>query len=324
MDRKLTVTGANKVFFAFVVSYLIFQIGLSVAGAIFGLTVDSSFIYDNVYGILLINQYVIILVPVLVYVFINRLNFRETFRIHRLPILPALLIVLMAVPAQYVGGALNTLLIYLLQFIGDISTTPVPVSQTPTELITGILIIGVSPAICEEMLHRGMLLSAYERRGSMRAVFITAAIFGLFHFDITNLLATTFLGMLFAYYVIRTNSIFAGMLAHFLNNTLVVVIQYLTQDIVEHEESITVSSTQLISSLMIGVVSAITLAGLLMLFRHLTVKTARVKPPISTVKKDVVSTITHWPILTFLILYFFLALVQIASFILSRMNSLAG
>ena len=76
-------------------------------------------------------------------------------------------------------------------------------------------------------MHRGFLLTAYERRGSYRAVVIVAILFGLFHFDIMNLLGPIFLGAVFGYYVIRTDSIFAGILAHFLNNAIVVVIQYL-------------------------------------------------------------------------------------------------
>ena len=64
--------------------------------------------------------------------------------------------------------------------------------------------------VCEELMHRGFLLTAYERRGSYRAVVIIAILFGLFHFDIMNLAGPIFLGLIIGYYVIRTGSIFAG------------------------------------------------------------------------------------------------------------------
>jgi len=234
MRGKNTITGANKFFFAFTIIFLFFQflltITVGVLSVIIGVEFATDFIDRNIYSILLINQFVIILIPVLVYTLVKKLDIKEVFRLNKLDFAPAVIIILMAVPAYFVAVMLNTIVVYILQFIGNVPAQSIPVPQNLSELVVGILIVGVTPSICEEMMHRGIMLSAYERRGSKKAIVITAIFFGIFHFDITNLLGATFLGLLIGYYVIKTNSIFAGALAHFLNNTINEILQYLLRN----------------------------------------------------------------------------------------------
>jgi len=52
-------------------------------------------------------------------------------------------------------------------------------------------------------------------------------LFGLFHFNLANLVGPIFLGLLFAWLVQVTNSIYAGMIGHAVNNGFAVTISYL-------------------------------------------------------------------------------------------------
>ena len=178
MNNKLTFTGANILFLIFTVIFLGYQF---VLGIILGEALT-----DYVYLIVIINQ-LIILASVLIYCFVKKINIKETFRFNNPGLIPILVITLLALPATFAAGMFNTIMVYLLQFIGDIPSAGIPVPQNLPELLTGILIIGVMPGVCEEMLHRGLLLRSYERRGSYKALIIVAIFFGLFHFDITNL-----------------------------------------------------------------------------------------------------------------------------------------
>lgn len=311
MNGKVTVTGANKVFFTFAVSYTVFQFILVILASIYG----EGFLTSNTYEILLINQYIVVLVPVIVHVLYKRLDITETFRLRKLSVTSAVIIVLMALPAQFAANMLNSIVAYLLQHLGEIPVTPIPVPRNPSELATGILVIAVSPAICEELLHRGLMLKAYENRGSLKAIIITSIFFGIFHFDITNFLGAAFLGLLIGYYVIRTNSIFAGMLAHFLNNAIYELMQYFNNDSSPPESRVSVTGSDMYAYVLYGLAGLILLFLLLIVFNRATRDKCVLKPSISSLKEDAVSILSHWPVIAVLLLYAFFSVLTLLSII---------
>ncbi len=310
MNKKVTVTGANIVFFVFSVIFIVYQI-------VFAAILGESFFTENIYLVVLINEFVIILIPVLLYTRIKKADFRETFRIRKLNPVHASIIMLLSIAAYPVAMMLNNIAAYFLQFIGDIPAQPIPSPRNLQELFIGLLVVAVSPAICEELFHRGLLLSAYERRGSMKAVVITAIFFGIFHFDITNFLGPVFLGLLIGYYVIRTNSIFAGMLAHFMNNAISEVFQFFVAD-KSIPEKITVSSQELGQIIVLGLAGLLLTGLLLVLFNKATAGKAVMVPSISRIRKDVGSILSHWPVILVLLLYFGLMAVYILSIALMK------
>jgi len=92
----------------------------------------------------------------------------------------------------------------------------------------GLLLLAVIPAICEEMMFRGFLLSGL--RGTTRkwaAIVVVGLIFGGFHFFAFRVVITALLGILLAYMCWQSGSILPPMLAHMLyNGALVVLVKY--------------------------------------------------------------------------------------------------
>jgi len=85
--------------------------------------------------------------------------------------------------------------------------------------LIGILVVAVLPALGEEPLFRGLLLSALRRRMHPVGASLTVGLlFALFHIDPYRLASTAFLGFFLALVVIQTGSLFAAILAHLLNN----------------------------------------------------------------------------------------------------------
>ena len=312
MKNKLTLTGANKLFFAFTVVFLAYQF---IAAFFLG-----EVLYDNIYTIIIINE-VLVASFVLIYCFARKIDIRETFRIKKLGLAPALFITLLSVPLFLAATMLNNFVAYGLQFIADLPPQSLPVPKTPGELAVAVLITGVMPGVCEELMHRGFLLTAYERRGSYRAVVIVAILFGLFHFDIMNLLGPIFLGAVFGYYVIRTDSIFAGILAHFLNNAIVVVIQYLWGD-PSSVESLSLSWQELLGIITIGVPALAVAAVLLFLFKQITEGKTRIVQPVSRPGKDVKTVLSHWPIAAVMVLYIIMAILNLVLMMLMKFFTL--
>lgn len=309
MNKKLTLTGANILFFVFTVVFIIYQL---ILGVILGDRLN-----ENLYTIVLINEFVMILAPVTIYCLVKRINIKETFRLNKPGLIPMLLITMISIPAYFVAAMLNNVLVYFLQFIGDIPAQPIPVPKNLPELITGILVIAVAPGICEEIMHRGFLLKAYEKRGSYRAVVVVAIYFGIFHFDITNFFGPVLLGLIIGYYVIRTNSIYAGILAHFLNNTIAELLQYFTgeQNI---PDKLTISFPELQEVLLVGFLSFIITAALMVLFKKVTEGRAEIIPPISSVGKDMKAILSHWPIILIIVIYILMALLYLLGMMMMK------
>jgi len=308
MNNKLTLTGANKLFFAFTVVFLIYQFA---AGIYLG-----EAMLDSIYVFLIINQ-ALIASFVLIYCKVKKINIKETFKFKKLELLPALLIVLMSVPAILAATMLNNIFAYLLQNIIDLPPATLPVPKNVFELIMGIVIVGILPGTCEELMHRGFLLTAYEKRGSYKAVVIVSILFGLFHFDTTNLFGPIFLGLLIGYYVVRTGSIFAGILAHFLNKEIAEVIQLLFYDPVQSEAA-RLTGEELLGIIAMGVVALIIGSGLLFLFRKVTEGKSVIIPPISRVRQDVRAVLSHWPVMAVLVMYILWTLFYIFTFMAAK------
>jgi sodium transport system permease protein len=83
------------------------------------------------------------------------------------------------------------------------------------------LMVGLTPAICEELFFRGFVFAGLRRLGPLRAILLAAVMFGLAHSSIYRLLPTAFLGILFGIAVWRSRSIVPAIVAHALNNGLI-------------------------------------------------------------------------------------------------------
>lgn len=93
--------------------------------------------------------------------------------------------------------------------------------------VSDILLIAVLPGICEEILHRGMLLGGLKKITNPRLALILSSIFfGLMHLDVIKFFYATILGFLIGYIVLVSDSIFTGIIMHFMNNFLSVYFAY--------------------------------------------------------------------------------------------------
>jgi membrane protease YdiL (CAAX protease family) len=101
-------------------------------------------------------------------------------------------------------------------------------------LIATFFIVSVLPGICEELLFRGFLLRGFRKRyPDSWAIVLVGLLFGLIHVDPYKLLSTTLLGILFGYMVVKTGSIFTGIIAHITNNTIPLLLLYAARTLQE-------------------------------------------------------------------------------------------
>jgi sodium transport system permease protein len=90
-----------------------------------------------------------------------------------------------------------------------------------------LILLAVTPAICEEFVFRGVLLGGTKSLAPWRFVLLNGLVFGAFHLSfetVIRFLPTATLGIVIAWAVWRTGSIWVGILMHLLNNGAIVVL----------------------------------------------------------------------------------------------------
>jgi membrane protease YdiL (CAAX protease family) len=103
-------------------------------------------------------------------------------------------------------------------------------SYSTPELVWLVIVVCVTPAVCEETLFRGYVQRTMERTIGAKAVITVGIIFGLYHMQPLNLITLSLLGMLLGYFSYRSKSLFPSMAAHFTNNCIAVFAMYRTAD----------------------------------------------------------------------------------------------
>lgn len=92
-------------------------------------------------------------------------------------------------------------------------------------LPVALIAIGLLPAICEEIVFRGVLLRGLATRfRPYAAVVIAAVLFSLYHLKPFQMPSTFTLGLVFGALTLRSRSVIPAMIAHFLNNAIALVV----------------------------------------------------------------------------------------------------
>ncbi len=103
----------------------------------------------------------------------------------------------------------------LVNYYGDFSSTVESAGQA--EIIVSMIII---PAVCEEFLFRGIIMSEYRQYGTANAVIISAICFAVMHFSLKNFVIYLFAGLVLGFVSAVTRSLIPSIAIHILSNTL--------------------------------------------------------------------------------------------------------
>jgi len=100
-------------------------------------------------------------------------------------------------------------------------------ADTMGRLLWLLLLVAVTPAICEEIVFRGFLMGGTRSLAPWRMILLNGVVFGVFHLSfetVIRFLPTATLGVVIAWAVWRTGSIWVGALMHLLNNGTIVIL----------------------------------------------------------------------------------------------------
>lgn len=169
---------------------------------------------------IIVTQYAFFLLPTWGFAAGMKFSLKETFSLRRPPWQGLLAALLMGLSAWTVIGGLVIRLLPPPDSLVKAMEKILLLDNAAMPLWVVLLLLGVTPAICEECLFRGLIMSGLRRMGKWPAIGISALLFAVAHASIYRLLPTLVLGLLIGYIVWRTGSIFCGMLFHAVNNGL--------------------------------------------------------------------------------------------------------
>lgn len=96
-------------------------------------------------------------------------------------------------------------------------------------LLFNLLVLALVPAFCEEFFFRGALQNVFADCFSSHhlSIILTASLFSVFHGELFAFLPRFFLGLVLGYLYYYGKSIWVNVVAHFVNNALIVVLSFL-------------------------------------------------------------------------------------------------
>lgn len=98
------------------------------------------------------------------------------------------------------------------------------------EIFFYTLTVAAVPAISEEILFRGAILSALRKHSDGFAILISSLIFGLFHGNFVQFPFAFIVGLVLSWLVVYTNSMLPAIAVHFANNLFSVICDLLSKN----------------------------------------------------------------------------------------------
>ena len=103
--------------------------------------------------------------------------------------------------------------------------------DTFPQFLLGVLVLAVLPAICEELIFRGIILNGlFKRFKPFLAIVIASALFALIHMSVYLTIHQFILGLELGLVLYLTGNLAYCIILHFANNFLVVLSNYLFKD----------------------------------------------------------------------------------------------
>ncbi|NOS84201.1 MAG: CPBP family intramembrane metalloprotease [Ignavibacteria bacterium] len=185
--------------------------------------------------ILAFGQFMFILAPAIFFARLQTSNLKEIFRLNSpKPVLVFLAVLGIIMIQPFLQGYMyfQEQLINSIPFVSeglkplrDIfntfeqSTMKIVQAHSWFEFSVVVFVICITPAICEEALFRGFAMSNLRKvYKPFMAIFITGLLFAAYHFQPFNIIPLLILGFYLGFIVYYSNSLYIGILAHFLNN----------------------------------------------------------------------------------------------------------
>lgn len=163
---------------------------------------------------LVMPQILLLLVPTIIYFILTRQSVIETLRLKKIGVKTIFIVIAIGL----ISMPIATFLSLITQFVFPNRISQVVSALDNIPFIIRIGVVALTPAICEEITMRGVILAGYDNINIRKSAIMTGLFFGIIHMDGNQFLYAFALGVIFAYLVRITGSIFSSIICHFVIN----------------------------------------------------------------------------------------------------------
>jgi sodium transport system permease protein len=176
-----------------------------------------------------VTQLVVVATPALLMTIMLTRSPSQTLLLRRPPLLAPLAAVALALTLHPAVNVLQTWVTRLYPLNEQIVAELEGLLGNQDSLWILLLVIGVLPAICEELAFRGFILSGLRHAGhKWTAIAISSIFFGATHAIFQQSLVACLVGMVLGYLAVQSGSILTSILFHVVHNSLALVIKQAT------------------------------------------------------------------------------------------------
>ncbi len=189
--------------------------------------------YNNsIWLIQILASITYLVIPFLTFQYLGFINIKKDISFKRLSLKNIILIILISITMQPLLSLIATITnIFNKDEVSEIifEFYKLPYWQT-------LLAVAVTPALIEEFIFRGIILSKYKKSGLFVSILISSLYFGIIHLTISQLFYAIVGGIILGFLVKATDSIWAGVLGHFVLNGSQITMGYISYNSLNIEE----------------------------------------------------------------------------------------
>lgn len=180
----------------------------------------------------LIQIVIMFALPILLYSLFTKTKIKDTFKTFGIKkVSPAIIgfSILLGIVLYFINSFVATVSQSFIALLGyeTVSTSTTTVQFSYALLLKEFLLSAILPGICEEVLHRGLMLHAGKKQKNPHyCLIISSLLFGLMHLNINQFFYAAILGCLMGYVTLVADSIIPSMIIHFMNNALATYFYY--------------------------------------------------------------------------------------------------
>ena len=139
---------------------------------------------------------------------LNKCSARHIVMAALLGISGQFVMMLLNIPANIISGLL----------FPERAVDVIPIAEHWYDILLGVFLVVILPAVLEEFWMRGIIFCAYSRLHTTAAVLFTAIMFALLHLRLNEVVGFFFMGVLASVILIKSGSIYAAMTYHAFSN----------------------------------------------------------------------------------------------------------
>lgn len=185
---------------------------------------------ENILFFQIIGSCIFFIIPFIIYKYFKRIPLNQILLLKPLSLKNIFVIIFLSIFMQPFLQLINVFTMLFAK--NEIATTILSFLDAPYWQL--LLAVAIFPAILEELIFRGLFIKEYENCSFWYSILFSGLFFGMMHLTLTQLFYATVAGVIMAYFVKITGSIWAGILSHFILNGNQITLAYISNKILKN------------------------------------------------------------------------------------------